>query len=286
MSKTLRLLFPQWQGGNNPDYFFGAELLAQIVPQSSTDETVKIAVAADFTKPLPVENGVEGESQLLNQLKETSLVLCEREPEKVIVMGGDCSISQAPFDYLNGKYPDSLGVIWLDAHPDVATTKDSSRDHEMVLGNLLGHGAPHFAEQVKHPLKPNQVFFAGLIYDELRERDQEVNRLAMRYASPESLVENSQPIIEWIRENEFKHLAIHFDLDVLSPQDFRSIYPAEPYLDGFGAAVGDMTLNQVVRLMTDVSNDAEIVGLSIAEHMPWDAMNLRKALYQISIFND
>ena len=26
-NKTLRLLFPQWQGGNNPPYYLGAKLL-------------------------------------------------------------------------------------------------------------------------------------------------------------------------------------------------------------------------------------------------------------------
>lgn len=75
-------------------------------------------------------------------------------------------------------------------------------------------------------------------------------------------------------------------MDVLTPKDFRSILPAEPYLEDFPAAIGEMTLAQVVRVLKYVSTKAEIVGLGIAEHMPWDAMNLRKALSEISIFND
>ncbi len=31
--KTVRLLMPQWQGGNNPHYSFGAELLAWLAPK-------------------------------------------------------------------------------------------------------------------------------------------------------------------------------------------------------------------------------------------------------------
>ncbi len=27
-SKTLRLIFPQWQGGNNPPYYLGSQLLS------------------------------------------------------------------------------------------------------------------------------------------------------------------------------------------------------------------------------------------------------------------
>jgi len=32
--KTLRLLMPQWQGGNNPTYYLGARLLAWLAPES------------------------------------------------------------------------------------------------------------------------------------------------------------------------------------------------------------------------------------------------------------
>ena len=49
-------------------------------------------------------------------------------------------------------------------------------------------------------------------------------------------------------------------------------------------AVGQMKLYEVARVLNDVSQKAEIVGLSIAEHMPWDAINLRKTLSEISIF--
>lgn len=284
--KTLRLLLPQWQGGNNPKYVFGSELLAHIVPQSIVSETVRISVDQDFEKERPVENGVKNEQVLLKQLEETMAVLETKAPDKVIVLGGDCAISQAPFDYLNGKYEGTLGILWLDAHPDVATTEETTHGHEMVLGNLLGEGAPVFAEKIKHPFQSNQVMFAGLKYDELRSRDQAVNHLKLRYATPQDVMENSQPILAWIKENNIQHLAVHFDLDVLSPADYRSTYFAEPYLEEFGAAVGELTLNQIVRILNDTSEEAEIVGLSIAEHLPWDAINLRAALEKISIFDD
>ena len=38
--KTIRLDIPQWQGGNNPNYVFGSELLSIIVPQVSSIKTV------------------------------------------------------------------------------------------------------------------------------------------------------------------------------------------------------------------------------------------------------
>lgn len=285
--KTIRLLFPQWQGGNNPNYAFGAELLAYIVPQNTDHKSIKINVNKHLDTKLKVENGIEGETELLEQLKEAAAILENENPSKVITLGGDCAVSQAPFDYLKRKYKEKLGILWLDAHPDVATLEDSSRAHEMVLGNLLGFGAPRFAEKVKNKFKPNEVMLAGLIYDELRHRDRDVNRLNLSYATPEELQNNSIKILDWLKTNEIEYLAIHFDLDVLSPQDYRSIYPAEPYLDAddFGAAVGQLTLKQIVRILTDVSKQSEIVGLSITEHLPWDAFHLKNALSKISIFD-
>lgn len=75
-------------------------------------------------------------------------------------------------------------------------------------------------------------------------------------------------------------------MDVLSPEDFRSILPAEPYTnpDEFPAAVGRMKLQEIADLLREVAEQAELVGLSITEHMPWNAINLRKTLQQIPIF--
>lgn len=287
MSQTLRMLLPQWQGGVNPDYVFGSEVLAFIAPPSKTDETVKVVVNEDFNTPLQTLNGVDGETALLAQLEETVRILELKSPDKIIVFGGDCSISQAPFDYLSGKYGEKLGVLWLDAHPDVSSPAETSHNHEMVLANIIGHGAPQFVTRMKYPVDTKRVMFGGLIKDELRDMDHAVHSLNIRIATPEELTESSQPIIEWIKENSITHLAVHWDLDVVSPEDFRGTYPAKPYQkkEDFGVAIGQMTLEQVVRIFGDVNDHAEIVGMCIAEHMPWDAINLRKALANISIFN-
>lgn len=286
MKKTLRMLLPQWQGGVNPDYVFGAEMLSFIAPPSKTDETVRVVVNKDFAKPLAKENGVDGEAVLHSQLEETARILELKHPDRVIVFGGDCSISQAPFDYLSGKYGDKLGVLWLDAHPDISTPSGSSHLHEMVLGNIIGQGAPRFADAMRHPVAAPRVMYGGLIKEELRPMEQAAQKL--RIAGPQELAENSEPVLAWIRDTGITHLAVHFDLDVLSPTDFRSILPAKPYLtkEQFGAALGELTLNQIVRLLRDANEQAELVGLCIAEHMPWDAMNLRRALFQIPIFGE
>ena len=46
-----------------------------------------------------------------------------------------------------------------------------------------------------------------------------------------------------------------------------------------------MKLCDVGKVLEDVSKKTEIVGFTIAEHMPWDAINLRNTLSKIPIFN-
>lgn len=286
---TLRLLFPQWQGGMNPDYYFGGELLAFIAPNKNNDETVKICVNTDFNhaEEAKEEGQISREKYLLDELAEAKAVLHDKEPDKVIVFGGDCSVSQAPFDYLSGKYAEKLGVLWLDAHPDISTAEDTKHYHEMILANIIGYGDSSLEKQMEHPVARERVMYAGLIESELRYMDRAAHELNMRIATPEMLKKNSQPLLDWINVSGISKLAVHFDLDVLDREDFRSNTCAMPHTTkaDYGAAWGELSLSQIVRILTDVNDKAEIVGLTIAEHMPWDAINLRNAFSELAIFS-
>lgn len=285
---TLRLKIPQWQGGVNPNYVFGAELLAAIVPPNKNDETVEIQIDKNFDNPIRQMDGIDYGQELQKQMQETWQVLDRKSPDKVIVLGGDCAVSQVPFDYLSGRYGEKLGILWLDAHPDCADTSNSTHLHEMVMGNLAGLNSESKLTKVKNPGRPERVFLAGLIEEELRKKDMACKKENIRIASPEELSDSSETVMKWIEETGIEYLAVHWDLDVLSEQDFRSIYPAEPHTDvkDFPAAVGRMKLKEVGRILNDVEKKVEIVGLSIAEHLPWDAFNLRSVMRSLDIFHD
>ena len=68
-----------------------------------------------------MQNGIYEESTLLNQLQCAYNILQTKNPDRVITIGGDCSISQPAFDFLHGKYPEKTCIIWLDAHPDISS---------------------------------------------------------------------------------------------------------------------------------------------------------------------
>lgn len=284
MTENLRIVLPQWQGGMNQNYRMGSKILEAIVPESQKTPTIHIPISNEVESE---NNKIDAETTLLKQMEVTFDTLQLKHPKRVITLGGDCSISEAPFDYLHGQYPDNFGIIWLDAHPDISDPTTSHHIHEMVLANLLHKGAEKFNQQVKNPVQPKQILMAGLQYDQLRPMDRMVKDLNLSYVTPDKLAKKSDNVIDWLKNENIRHVAIHLDLDVLDPDDFRSILPAEPGLDRsqFGAAIGSMKLVAVIRLLQDIGTATDLVGLSLAEHMPWDAINLHNGLAKLPIFD-
>ena len=286
-SKTLRLVYPQWQGGINPNYSIGSEILNLILPRGKSCETLEVPVEKDLTKEGTVQNGIYEESALINQLQCAYNILQTKDPDKVITIGGDCSVSQPAFDYLHGKYPEKTCIIWLDAHPDITSPPMWKNEHAMVLGNLLGDGAPNFAKIVKNKFKYEQVMYGGLIKEKLLPHEVKyIEEKKLKFVTPNEIKENSDKIINWIKENDFKHVMVHLDLDVLSPKFFRSLLCNEPHLPTPDYAIGEMELKDIARIVVDISKQAKLVGFSIAEYMPWDIINMRKEFSKIDIFQD
>ena len=118
-STTLRLNMPQWQGGNEPAYRFGAELLAFLAPPADgPEETIEVPQpGAGVT--LETDAGIVGRAALLSQARAARAAIDRHSPERILALGGDCLIDLAPMSYLNERYGGKLGVLWVDAHPDV-----------------------------------------------------------------------------------------------------------------------------------------------------------------------
>ena len=96
----------------------------------------------------------------------------------------------------------------------------------MVLGNLLGEGDPDFVATVARPIHP-KVMYAGL-EDMMPVERQFIDRHGIRMAAPTELASSSQPVIDWLKSTGVRHVAIHLDLDVLDPSQFRSLLFANP----------------------------------------------------------
>lgn len=285
--KTLRLLFPQWQGGNNAHYFFGAQLLSWLAPEAN-GPVEEVHVARPDGKTLQNENGIVARQVLLEQLSHARQLIEKHQPDRMVVLGGDCLVDLAPFAYLNERYDGELAVLWVDAHPDVLTPKEFEHAHAMVLGNLLGEGDPDFARAVTRPLKPANVMYAGL-QETMEVETATIKRLGLRSASPADLANTCEPVLTWLKETGARHLAIHLDLDVLDPSIFRSLLFAQPNVPAGtfeGIAQGKMTMDQVIRLLRDAASVVDVVGIGVTEHLPWDALALKNMLASLPLLGN
>nr|WP_320010582.1 arginase family protein [uncultured Desulfobulbus sp.] len=159
--KPLRLIFPQWQGGNNPLYHLGAQLLEWLAPQP-TGPVEEIAVPLPDERQLPLEKGMVARQQLLQQLQMAGERIQKHQPDHLIVFGGDCLVELAPFGYFSQKHGSDLAILWIDPHPDIMTTQQFEHGHAMVLGMLMGHGDTDFVQTVSRPLSPDQILYVGL----------------------------------------------------------------------------------------------------------------------------
>lgn len=283
-TKTLRLNMPQWQGGAEPAYRFGAELLRWLAPpHDGPEETVEVPPAVE--RPLEIERGIKARAALLSQARAARAAIERHRPDRIVTLGGDCLIDLAPIAYLNRRYEGKLGVLWVDAHPDVMSAAEFPHAHAHVLGMLLGRGDEAFTTEVERKLDPARVMIAGMsAWTEVEGRI--LRELGIRHAPAADIAGGSQPILDWIEAERIAHLAVHFDLDVLDAAHFSPLLfnkPNQPH-DAFdGIVQGAMRLEDVIRLLQDVSGACDMVGLAIAEFLPWDMLRLKHSLASLPI---
>jgi len=278
-SKTLRLLFPQWQGGNNPPYHLGSLLLSYLSPESD-GPVESVPVDEPTTEPLVEVDGINAKPQIIRQLKDAAALIEKHDPDSIVVFGGDCLVSLAPFSHLLNKYGDKLGVLWIDSHPDVQTAKQYPNAHAHVLGALIGTGDKDLLAHVATRLNPSKIMIAG-IHDPMTYEAEYLAHHNIATIGPEQIKDDGKDVIEWIEKENIEYLAIHIDLDVLDPSLFRSVLFARPGRGehDFGdVAEGKLTIENVLNLIAQATSKAQPVGLTIAEHLPWDMLNLKNML--------
>lgn len=279
--KTIRVKYPDWQAGNNPLYYLGSELLAKIVPNNESHKTIKIDIEQPHEQTLTLEDGIVGRGVIERNLKLAKQVIEHEAPDKIITIGGDCLVSQVPFDYLHGKYKDELGIIWIDAHPDISNPDIFSHAHAMVLANLLHIGDKNMSNLVKNPFKAKDILYLGVQHP-TSEEQYILNSIGLDV----NTVNHSTDITTWLQSHNFSKVVVHLDLDVLNPKSFHSLYFNAPSLTELpeNAAIGKMELQQLSAYLAVIFASCDVVGLSITEYLPWDASYLRNLFNSLDIF--
>ncbi|KPI88868.1 hypothetical protein ABL78_2062 [Leptomonas seymouri] len=289
--KTLRLIFPSWQGGTLPLYFFGSQLLAALAPPTN-GPVAQVAVTPPERAVLPLQkkNGIRGLQENLDNVKNAIAACKQYNPDNIVVLGGDCLSELGPFAYLAHKYRgDGLGMLWLDSHPDIMNSKDWSNAHTFPVSALLGKGDKEFVDFVKTPIPASRVMLAG-VHHPSKVEQQHIDDYGVRVCSPESILNGDgvSKVQRWIEDEGITHLLIHLDLDVLSEQYFRLLYFCDPdarkgQFDRIPR--GRLRFKQVASLVKAVSAKTQIVGFGVTELLPWDVLHLREFLKELPLVN-
>lgn len=94
-------------------------------------------------------------------------------------------------------------------------------------------------------------------------------------------IEVKQPLSQFTDPaKDFVHSIIpddHFDMDVLDPAEIIAAVGIEP---------NGMKIEEVVRIINDISSEYDLVGLTVAEPMPRVAIKLRNMLNQLPLLKD
>ena len=285
-NKVIRLIYPQWQGGDiakwipeieNPDdasrgYFLGAQLLDFLVPNKG-QETLTVPVSMDIKRK--IQNGVLDRDIIASQTETAVNMLQSVDPDKIVVLGGECSVSVASFTYLARKYNGDVAMVWLDAHPDITLPGDVYAGyHAMAVTACMGYGDEKIVSVLPARFEPSKILLVGLHdweRDEMKERQKQYG---IKHLAPEDVAENSDAVKDWLKTCGASKVVVHFDMDVLDPAEI---------IAAVGTIPGGMKISGVVRVINDIAEEKEIVGLTIAEPMPRTAIRIKNMLSQLPL---
>lgn len=285
--KTIRLVYPQWQGASithwiteikDPElaargYYLGAQLLDFLAPDSG-QETYTVPVATDIVER-KVTDGVLDKAAIIAQTKAALNILEIARPDRIVTLGGECSASVVPFTYLADKYEDDVAMVWIDAHPDITLPGDAYAGyHAMALTACMGQGDKDIMKELPSKLDPSKVLIVGLRdweRDEIKERQRQYG---IRHLGPEDVRHDSHAVAEWLKACGASRVVVHFDMDILDPVEI---------IAAVGVVPGGMKINEVVRVINDIAKEKDIVGLTVAEPMPRTAIRIKEMLAQLPL---
>ena len=250
-------------------------MLLEFLAPKSDCETLRVPVSTDISNRT-ASDGVLDRDILALQTKAALDTLKIANPDKVVTLGGECSVSVPVFTYLADKYCDDIVVVWIDAHPDITLPGDDYTGyHAVALSVIMGKGDKNIIGQLPAKISPDRICLAGLRECEYPYIEKRVDDFGLVHFSPADLASNSNPVIDWLRKNGASKVMIHFDMDVMDPSDILAAVADGPE--------GGLKLKEVVRLINDIAREKELVALTVAEPMPRMAIRLKQMLSELPL---
>ena len=286
--KTIRLVYPQWQGGEItrwiPEiedkgevamgYYLGAMLLDFLVP-GDPESTFRVPVSLSGADSRTVQDGVLDRDIIAAQTEAALGILRVQQPDRIVTLGGECSASVVPFTYLNRRYDGDVAMIWIDAHPDITLPGDVYAGyHAMAVTACMRIGDRKIIQHLPSSFSPSRILFAGIRdweRDEIRKRHDEYG---IGYFSPDDIRNDPGCIGSWLDSCGASKAVVHFDMDVLDPDEIVA---------AVGTVPEGLLIDEAVDLINAVASRKDLVGLTVAEPMPRTAIRLRSMLRRLPL---
>ena len=266
---VVGLLLPQWQGYAADDRpGRGAREIAASFGEHARFHTIAVpgwhALTRDGAERVRLRRtgGVFGLAEIVEQAAATLRWLDRVKPARLLTFGGDCGSDFALIAWQAAQPAGELGVLYLDAHGDLNTpaSSPSGRFHGMILRAALGEGAPALMALQPRALAPEQIIMAGV-------RDLDPAERAFLAASsiqvlPPAAFADGR-VLAAVRAHRATRWHIHFDLDVLDPDDFPDVTVPTP---------GGPSLDAVKQLLVELVTRSSVVGITVTGHVGgWDS---------------
>ena len=301
-NETLKLVYPQWQGGDIAAFFkdlkpseaakgyiLGAQILNLLVSNLNVNldkNTAVVPVSVDYESDESgkrlAQDGIIDKFILQEQTKKAFELLWVKNPAKILTLGGECAVSVAPFSYLAEKYKDEVAMIWIDAHPDLGVAGDDFYKgyHAMAVSALVGDKTLSDEFALPAHIKPQNVLFIGLNSNEAQHYNDRRESLGIQAIWGKDILANEakamSQIRAWLAKSGAKKALIHLDLDALNPKELY-------------AAVGNtgiLSVANVINAINLISQNAQVVGLSVAEHLPKVQIKLKELLSNLPLIKE
>jgi arginase len=285
---TLRLEWPQWQGGepqgvehytpglsvpeSRTVYGLGGQLTAVLAPEHR-GPTARVRVPG-YCEDLPVVDGIVGKDEVMRQHLDALSLMRDADADRILTLGGTCAVSLTPFAYLAERYLDDLVVIWLDSHADCNLPDGPNLGfNTMVVSHLCGRGDADVLASLPATLPTHRVLLAGVHgWDDQDSHTHE--SWGLQLVPPAETDDFRDEVLRWIRGTGARHVALHFDLDVIDSDEHAFGMAWEK--DGISKATAMGTI-------AAIAEEFDLVGLTVAEFVPREAVALRSMLSSLPL---
>lgn len=188
-----------------------------------------------------------------------------KDARRMLVIGGDHSISLGSVSGASVALDGQLGLIYLDAHGDMNTdeTTMSGNVHGMHLASLLGFGSPplkHLRDETTKIAKENLLHIGGSDFDKAELELIEREKLPV-FTLFDLLSQNLGPLFKMIDDlaARLPNIWVSLDLDVID----RIYAPGAGMPNNKG-----LTYREIATVAEYVGKKCNVVGVDVVEYNP------------------